>query len=189
MTFRPVLMTWNARERTMTLVPRFARVADAQFKDGEEYPLEVKEQRSSKDHAHFFASVKNAFDHITDAETLEVLSTPNKLRQWALIQTGWCDVTVFGPLTKRAAMKGAQTAAINFRRKDDYCEITVRPSHDEETGEVNGWAVVIKDAKSQSRASMDKEDFRASKIAVLEVLSGHIEVKRRDLEKAGRDSA
>jgi len=189
MTFRPVLFTWDAKEEVMRLVPRFRRVAQGQFVDSEEYPLEVKEQRSSKDHAHFFASVGNAFDHITDAETLEILSTPNKLRQWALIQTGWCDVTIFGPLPKRAAIKSARMAATNFRAQDDYVEISMRPSHDEETGEINGWAVVIKNAKSQSRASMDKEAFRASKIAVLEVLSGHIEVKRRDLERSGKDSA
>ena len=189
MTFRPVLMTWRASDRTMVLVPRFARVAMAQFKDGEEYPLEVKEQRSSQEHNHMFAAIKNAFDHITDAETLEVLSTPNKLRQWALIQTGWCDVTVFGPLPNRSAINSARTAATNFRNKDDYVEISVRQAHDEETGEINGWAVVIKTAKSQSRASMDKEDFRKSKADVLDVLAGHIEVKRRDLERSAKDTA
>lgn len=189
MTFRPCLFVWSKAERTMRLVPRFARVADAQFRDGEEYPLEVKEQRSSKDHNHYFASVKNAFDHVDHAETLELLSTPNKLRQWALIKTGWCDVTVFGPLPKRSAIASARTAAANFRAQDDYVEITMRPAHDEETGEVEGWAVVIKTAKSQSRASMDKEDFRKSKTDVLEVLAGHIEVKRRDLERSARDTA
>ncbi|MDO8534235.1 MAG: hypothetical protein Q7S17_05780 [Xanthobacteraceae bacterium] len=173
----------------MRLVPRFARVADAQFADGEEYVLEVHEQRSSKEHNHMFAAIKNAFDHIDDPETLAVLSTPNKLRQWSLIVSGWCDVTLFGPLSKRAAIKSAQTAAVNFRNKDDYVEISVRQAHDEDTGEINGWAVVIKTAKSQSRASMDKEDFRKSKTDVLEVLSGHIEVKRRDLERSAKDTA
>lgn len=171
----------------MILNPRYARVAAAQFRDGEDYPLEVKEQRSSAEHKHYFAVINNAFDNISDAETLELLSTPNKLRQWALIQSGWCDVTVFGPLPKKAAINAARTAAINFRSKDDYVEITMRSSHDEETGEINGYAVVIKTAKSQSRASMDKEDFRKSKTDVLDLLAGQIQVKRRDLERSAKD--
>ena len=152
------------------------------------YPLEVIEHRSSKDHAHYFASVRNAFDNINDPETLEVLSTPNKLRQWALIQSGWCEVTVFGPLSKRSAIKSAQTAAINFRKNDDYVEVSIRKTVDEETGR-QAWLVIIKTAQSQSRASMKKEAFRESTVAVLDVLSGAIEVKRRDLERAGREDA
>ena len=187
MTFRAVLFAWDGQ--SMKPAPRFMALAMRQYVIGEEYPLEVVEERSSKDHRHYFAAIKNAFDHIDDAETLAVLNTPNKLRQFCLIMTGWNDTTIFGPLSKRAAIKSAQMAAINFRSKDDYVEISVRQCHDEETGEINGWAVVIKTAKSQSRASMDKEDFRKSKIDVLEVLSGHIEVKRRDLERSAKDSA
>lgn len=188
MTFRPVLMTWNARERTMKLEPRFARIADAQFEDGESYPMEVVEHASDKDRAHYFASIRNAWQNIRDQETLEVLSTPNKLRQWSLIVCGYCDVTVFGPLSRRSAIKSAETAAINFRKNDDYVEISIRKTIDEET-QREAWLVVIKTAQSQSRAAMKREAFRASKIAVLEVLAGHIEVKRRDLERSAKDTA
>lgn len=188
MTFRPCSFVWDEKAEVMRLEPRFRKVARAQYVDGEEYPLEVIEHRSSKDHAHYFASVRNAFDNINDPETLEVLSTPNKLRQWALIQSGWCEVTVFGPLSKRSAIKSAQTAAINFRKNDDYVEVSVRKTIDDETGR-EAWLVVIKTAKSQSRAAMKKEVFRESKVAVLDILSGAIEVKRRNLEQAGRESA
>lgn len=191
MTFRPVLCIWRSASRTFELVPRFGNIANAQFRDGEEYPLEVKEHRSSAEHNHYFASVKNAWDNVRDAETLTILSTPNKLRQWALIQTGWCDATVFGPMSKRSAIAAATKAAINFRKNDDYVEVTLRRAHDEETGELlkDGWLVIIKTAQSQSRASMDKEAFRDSKRAVLDLLSGQIEVRRRDLEKFSKETA
>ncbi len=187
MTFRPVLCTWSAADKTLRVVPRFGNIAAAQFNDGEEYPLTVIEHRSSAEHNHMFAAIKNAFDNINDAETLEVLSTPHKLRRWALIVSGWCDVTVFGPLSRTAAIKSAERAAANFRKSDDYVEVTVKKTVDEETNRP-AWLVVIKTAKSQSRASMRKEDFRASKKDVLDILAGQIHVKRRDLERAGRST-
>lgn len=187
MVFRACLFRWNAADQTMRLEPRFARIAEAQFKDGETYPLEVKEQRSSQEHRHYFAVINNAFDNISDEETLSVLSTPNKLRQWALICSGWCDVTVFGPMPYRTALNCAQRAAENFRRYDDYVEITVHRNRDDD-GNLDGTAnVVIKIAKSQSRVAMDKENFRASKRDVLDILAGQIHVKRKDLEKSALD--
>jgi hypothetical protein len=186
MTIRPVLAVWNEADLAFKVEPRFAKLARAQFRDGDSYPLEIVEHRSSKEHSHMFAAIKDAFDHIQDADTLEVLSTPNKLRQWCLINSGWCDVTVFGPVSKQSAIKSAQMAAINFRKNDDYVEITIRKAEDD-AGKV-GWLVVIKTAKSQSRTSMKKDDFRASKKDILEVLAGTICVRRRDLEAAANRS-
>lgn len=192
MTIRTVLARWNAADLTFKVVNAYGRIARGQFVDGEDYPLDIKEQRSSAEHKHYWASVTNVWNHIQDEETKAILNTPSKLRQWALVQAGWCDVTVFGPLTKRAAINAARKAALHFRHfrgEDDYVEIVVRQSHDEETGEIDGWAVVIKTPKSQSRAAMDKEAFRASKRDVLDLLSGAIEVKRRDLEQSAKDTA
>jgi len=175
MTFRPVLCTWRAASRAFELVPRFANVALAQFQDGEEYPLEVREQRSSKEHAHYFASVNSAWEHL-DEETLQALKTPEHLRKWALIATGWYEETQIGELTKRDATRMAVAA----RKLDEYAEIRVR------RGLGDTWSLVIRTAKSQSRSAMAKEDFRASKRDVLDVLSGHIHVTRKQLEDIGK---
>jgi len=185
--FRPCIFTWNASDRTMRLAPYYAKIAAAQFRDGEDYPLEVREQRSSKEHNHYMAAVGNAHANIRDDETLALLSTPNKLRGWALIQTGWCDVTAFGPMPFRSAVNAAKKAAFNFRLGTEYVEVTlVRNRRDD--GSLDGTAnVVIKTPKSQSRAAMEKEDFRASKRDVLDLLSGQIEVKRSDLERISKE--
>jgi len=159
----------------MKLVPRFQSVANKQFEDGQEYPLEVREQRSSKEHAHYFASINSAWEHL-DEETLQALRTPNHLRKWALIATGWYEETQIGELTKRDATRMAVAA----RKLDEYAEIRVR------RGLGDTWSLVIRTARSQSRASMNKEDFRASKRDVLDVLSGHIHVTRKQLEDIGK---
>jgi hypothetical protein len=188
MTIRPVLAVWNEADLTFKVESRFGALARRQFVNGEEYPISVVEERSSADHNHYWAAVTNAWDNIRDPATLEILSSPDLLRQWAMVQGGkWCNTTIFAPLSKQAAMKAAERAAINFRHRGRYIEIVVRHSHDEETGEENGWAVVIKEAVSQSRSEMDKETFRESKKDVLDILSGIIEVKRKDLENAAKD--
>lgn len=192
MSFRPILATWNDLDLTFKVAPRYGRVAREQFADGEEYPLEVVEHRSSTEHNHYFASVKNAWDNINDPETINLLGGPNGLRHWALIQTGWCHTTPIGPMSKAAAIKGAHGAAENFRLWADgstaskhggsYIEVVIRPVD-------GGWVVIVKTPMSQSRAAMKKEAFRHSKRDVLEVLAGQIQVKRRELEQSAKDTA
>ncbi len=180
MSFRPVVFVWNAREGVMRVAARFGNVARAQFRDGEEYPLYVREHRSSKSHAFFFASVKNAHDNLS-AENTEILQTPEHLRKWALIVSGWYDETLVdageGKYGRRRAIQMAGFA----RKLDDFAEIKVI-KHGE------NWFLRVRVAKSQSLSSMDKEEFKKSSRDVLDVLSGTIEVRRADLEKIGRES-
>ena len=192
MTFRPVLATWNDADLSFKVVARFGRLARSQFSNGEDYPLEVVEHRSSAEHNHYFAAIKNAWDNVNDEETIRLLGGPNGLRHWALIQTGWCYTVPIGPMSKAAAIKGAHGAADNFRRWSDemnsskqggsYVEVVIRPVD-------GGWVVIVKTPMSQSRAAMKKEPFRDSKKAVLELLAGQIQVKRRELEQSGKDAA
>lgn len=184
MTFRTCMWTWNEADESMRLKPAFRRVAKAQFVDGEDYAMDVRERRSSREHNHYFAAVNEAWIHLND-ESREKLNSPEKLRKWALIHVGRCDQSVFGPMPHRTALKWAQTAAVFFRRGEDYVEISVRPVYGDLGKRTGESLVIMKAAVSQSRASMDRETFRQSKREVLDLLAGKIEVKRSELEKAG----
>ena len=76
----------------------------------------------------------------------------------------------------------AMKMAAFSRKLDDYAEIKVI-KHD------GVWFLRIREAKSQSRASMGKEDFEKSKRDVLDVLAGTIDVTRKQLEDAGKRGA
>lgn len=174
MSFRPCLFKWDAASRTMNLVPRFANVALAQFVDQEEYPLEVREHRSSKSHAHLFACINEAWKNLR-GETAEILRTPEHLRAWSLIAAGWFDETIIETPSRDAAMKMATFA----RKLDDFAEIKV-VKHD------GRWFLRMRTPKSMSRASMAKEEFDRCKRDILDIIAGTIEVSRKTLEQAGK---
>ena len=180
MTFRPCVFIWDRDARVMRLAPRFANVALAQYQDGEEYSLEVREHRSSKQHAHYFASVGDAWSNLNE-KSKEVLKTTDDLRGWALIQTGWCDQTVLPCPDKETAIKWAVFAR-KLASAEGYCEIAAA-AHD------GKWYLRIRTPRSQSRASMNKEEFTKSSRDVLDVLAGTIDVTRKQLEDAGKRSA
>lgn len=172
---------WDATAQAMKLLPRFRRIAADQFEDGHEYPLEVRESRSSRSHAYFFAAVSEAHANLNE-EATAALKTPTHLRRWALITAGWYDETLIdageGELGKQRAMQMAAMA----RRLDDYAEIKVIHQ-----GEF--WFLRVRTAKSQSLSAMGKDEFEKSKRDVLDILAGQINVTRKELERAGKVSA
>lgn len=178
MSFRTVLFKWDARQGVMRVEPRFGNVARAQFVDGESYPLEVREQRSSKAHSFYFASVNAAWKNLR-GETAEILSTPNHLRGWALVVAGWHDQHIVEAPSKDDAMRMAVFARA-LAKNEGYVEIAVI-KHD------GRWFVRSRTPKSQSRSAMNKEEFQQSSRDVLDVLGGTIEVTRRQLEREGRN--
>lgn len=180
MTFRVCGFIWDAKAEVMRLAPRFRRIAQEQFRDAEEYPLEVREHRSSKAHAFYFASIGDAWANLND-KSKEVLQTANDLRGWALIQTGWCDQTVLPCPDKDTAVKWAIFAR-KMASAEGYAEI-VAAKHDGQ------WYLRIRVPRSQSRAAMNKEEFTKSSRDVLDILAGTIDVTRKELESAGKRSA
>lgn len=154
----------------MKLAPRFANVALAQFEDGHEYPLEVREHRSSKSHAFFFASVNSAWQNL-DEEALKRYPTSDHLRKWALIKAGFYDETNIVFETSQDAVRGASMA----RKLDQFAVVTVKEN-----------VVRIFTAQSQSLINADKERFKEQSAAVLEILSGKIGVSQKALEREGR---
>lgn len=148
---------------------------EKQFETGKVYPLEVREERSIAEHNHYFASIADAFGSLPEKVTDEKIKTPDHLRKWALIETGWFNEVVTDCGSQEIALRMASLT----RRLDDYCEIRVR-----------GPLLVVRHAKSQSvhgKERMDKETFRKSKGDVLNLLADMIGVSRTILERyAGR---
>jgi hypothetical protein len=177
MSFRTIICTWDEQAGALRVAPRFLRVAREQFRAGEEYPITVNEKRSSKAHAFYFASVNAAWKNLR-GETAEILSTPTHLRGWALIQSGYHHQHIVEATDKDSAMKMAMFARA-LARNEGYVEIKV-VKHD------GRWFVRSREPESQSRASMDAERFMESSRAVLDILSGAIEVSRKSLEREGR---
>lgn len=184
---RPVLFKFDAKNCVMVVNPRWREIARRMFKDGEDYALEEKLERSSAQHKFYFVSIKNAFTNL-NKETLDLLKTPNHLRQWALIATGWYDERQVGGLSLAQAKRMAVTVAALLRSNtdDDYVEIIVRRNRDE-SDRLDGTAnLIVRTPKSQSRDAMDRETFKKSCEDVLDVLAGAINVTRRELEDSGK---
>lgn len=178
MSFRTCVFKWDSKALVMRLLPRFQNVALGQFSDSEEYPLDVREERSSKQHAYFFASVNSAWKNLR-GETAEVLTTPTHLRGWALIQAGYHHQQIVEAPDKESAIRMAVFARA-LAKNEGYVEIKVI-HHD------GRWFVRSREPESQSRASMKADRFKQSVQDVLDILAGTIEVTRKTLEREGRN--
>jgi len=153
------------------LNPHFARRAREQFGEGEIATLEVlaDAESSDKSRAHQFAWLREAWLSLPE-HLSERFPTETRLRKWALISAGFHDEEIIDAGTRAAAERVAAFA----RRKDDYAEVVTR-----------GPLVVVRTAKSQSRRSMDKAEFQASKEGVLRVVSELLGVEPSVLQRQG----
>jgi|SRR6185369_4843478 len=145
----------------------YAAQAQRQFKMGNNYMLEVREPRSGAAHRHYFAAIGDAFPNLDDRCT-ERLKTPEHLRKWALIETGFYDEVITDCGSHEVALRMAAFS----RAIDDYAEIRVR-----------GNLLSIRRAKSQKVTEMDAAHFKASSDAVLELLSDMLHVSKTVLKQ------
>ena len=67
---------------------RMARFCEEAFGEGEVAMFERHEERSSASHRHFFACLKEAWENLPESD--ERFPTPEALRHWALIRSGYC---------------------------------------------------------------------------------------------------
>lgn len=139
------------------LVPlrRFDNRFKSEFEKGKRYQMEEIEQRSGKSHRHFFASVAEAWSNLPE-EYAQEFASPEHLRKYALIKTGWHDVAYFPFASKEEAMR----YVTYHRARDEFAIVTI-----------NDNVVTIYTAKSQKSRGKDRmsnEDFQASKNDVLD---------------------
>lgn len=166
MTGRPLLWRWDGE--AMWPRPAFVRAANEQFVVGETYRLVEFEDRSQTSHDHQFAWLSEAWKTLPERCAAD-FPTPMHLRKRALIETGYFRETVLDVGTKEAAIQVATT----LRAKDEFAWIVVR-----------GHVVVMREAKSQKRTAMEREEFQASKDAILGWVASLLGVEPDQLQQA-----
>lgn len=146
------------------------RRADELYVVGQTYAMEEVQQRSSPSHAHYFASVNEAWGTLPDHLAAQ-FPNPTALRKRALILTGFCDQTTVAAATKAEAQRIAALVPMF----DPYAMVLV-----------DGPRVTILRAKSQKYRAMDRKTFQASKDAVLGWIGDLIGVTGGELARQGR---
>jgi hypothetical protein len=150
----PMIFDWDGE----AMIPRHPRRADQLFVVGQHYSLIEQEERSAATHNHEFAWLKEAWMNLPEA-LADLYPTQEHLRKRALIEAGFYDETIIDAGTSAAALRVASA----IRAREEFSLVIVR-----------GPAVVIRTAKSQSRRSMKKQEFQASKTAIMEVVADMI---------------
>jgi len=145
----------------------WAKRANQQFVVGAVYRMQEVSDRSTASHNHEFAWLQTAWENLPE-HLSELYPTPEALRKRALIEAGFYDEQIVDAGTKAAAIR----VATAFRSREEFSVIIVR-----------GCLVVLRTAKSQSRRSMDKKDFQASKQAIMEVIAAMIGVTPESLSQ------
>lgn len=159
----PIACRWDGE--SFTPLPRLARVADEHFVIGEVYHLLEQQERSPKSHRHYFVMVKEVWENLPESETR--FPTPEHLRKWALVRSGYCDERQVVCASKAEAVRWWPVMAA----ADTYAVVVPK-----------GPIVTIYTAKSQSVKAMGAKDFQASKEAVLGLVSAMIDVSPATLE-------
>ncbi len=162
----PIVCTYDGE----AFVPKHARIADKYYAVGETVPLVVHEERSGATHNHQFAWLHDAWMNLPE-DVADLYPTADHLRKRALIEGGFYNESVIDCGSKAGALR----VAAYLRNKDDFALVIVR-----------GSIVVERTAKSQSRRAMNKQEFSASKQAVLEIVAGMIGVKPEDLSSSSQ---
>lgn len=162
----PIPTRWDGE--AFVPLPRFQGLADEHFVIGQVYQLVEVQERSQRSHAHYFASVTEAWANLPEHLAGRFRSA-DALRKEALINTGHCDAEVYVCKFKTEARRLA--AALQGR--DDFAVVVV-----------DGKVVTRYTAKSQDMKSMGKDTFQKSKDDVLGYLSGLIGVEVGQLQQA-----
>lgn len=160
----PVRFVWEGD----VMRPRAPRLADRLFVIGQEYLLAEVQDRSLNTHNHYFAALAECWKSLPEDQA-ERFASVEHLRKWALIKAGYRDERTVVCGSKAEA---ARVAAF-IKPMDEYAVVSV-----------SGAAVVVLTAKSQSVRAMGKQDFQASKEAVLNVLSELLGVEVGSLPKS-----
>lgn len=165
----PLAFEWSGE--AMVPLRQCARMADKEYVIGEVYRLAIHEERSPSTHNHEFAWLKEAWQNLPE-NIADLYPSPEHLRKRALIEAGFYDETVIDVGTNAGALRVASA----WRAKDDFALVVVR-----------GPIILIREAKSQSRRAMNRQEFQASKSAIMEVIANMIGVSPSSLTReAGR---
>ncbi|MEL6467071.1 MAG: hypothetical protein AAFQ58_19085 [Pseudomonadota bacterium] len=142
--------------------------------EGELCLIDLDRARSGNTHRHQFAWVKEAWLNLPeDKVNMPWAETPETMRKHALIATGFHDTYTLdcGEHLTARKLKAALLAA------------EVR-AHGYAVGQVKGTALTIWTPKSQSHRQMGRDQFQASKSAILDWISAQLGVEPKELERS-----
>lgn len=156
---------WDEKARAMRVHPDYARRAAAMFTHGYGYLLAP--DRTPEDHKHMFALIRMAWENLPH-HLADEFSSAEMLRKKALVRTGFFNEARIAHETEEDAIKTAAHAA----QADGFALVSRR-----------GTWVVVRTPKSQAQDAMDREEFRASKQAVIAFASSLIGVDVTTLQR------
>jgi len=168
----PMFFRWREAKRgEIGMFPVQPSVAASWFADGELYRLEAIEERSGKQHRRYFATIRESWGTINELDAGR-FPTPEHLRAYALVKTGWYEEKAIPLPTRVEAMKVAAWT----RNFDSFAVILVSPVDPEDPE--GPTAVKVHTAKSQSIRNMKNEDFKKSSEQVLHFIDDLLGVAR-----------
>lgn len=153
--------------------PLAPKLADKHYVVGEKYRLVPHEERSASSHAHFFASVAEAWGNLPEHLAERFVSSEH-LRKFALIKAGYRDERSIVAASKAEA----QRMAAFIKPLDDFAVVAVTEA-----------VVTVYTAKSQSMKAMGKATFQDSKEKVLQVLADMAGVTPDELKRNAEEVA
>lgn len=133
---------------------------------GKIYDVDAREERSRASHGHYFATLAEAHRNLPES-IADRFPTPDELRKWALINTGFSDVRSIACASAADAKRVA-----GFVAAFDRSAVIVTKKN----------TAIVYTAKSQSLRAMSAKEFQKSKEAVLDFISAMIEVEKEQLE-------
>lgn len=114
-------------------------------------------ERSAQSHRHEFAVIRELFDTLPEGFSAPYAQSPETLRKHALIETGFCDVSIVAFETKDAAINAGPILKQIAVNGHGYAIVIAK-----------GNLVTITTPKSQRVSAMGRSAFQESKKAVIE---------------------
>lgn len=192
----PIVFEWRAVDvadpktgevsKALAMLPieRFAVLAKREFEIGQMYRfgdvVVGGDVRSTQHHKRYFAALRDAFNNLPEKIAAR-WPTVEHFRHWLLIETNWKDEKEIHCEDETYAKR----LATFVRSESPYARIRIltNPTTGKKT------IVMIERAMSQDYGAMDKETFKQSSDAVLDLAAHLIQVPRGTLLKeAGRST-
>lgn len=158
----PLWYRWNGA----AMIPMRPELAERVFRPDGHYLLEAHHERSWQRHKAYFASLHEAWSSLRSDD----YPTPEHLRKFALIRTGYYDERVL--VCESEAV--AERVAAFVTPLDEFAAIVAQ-----------GNLVRVYTAKSQSYKAMGRDQFNASMDAVLDYVADLVGVRREELDAQG----
>ena len=135
---------------------------------GEVHGWQMAEHRSKASHDHFFAIINEAWRNLPE-DMADDFPSPEHLRKWALIKSGFCSETRIACANNNEAM----TLATKAKAMDKYSIVAI-----------DGKAVTIWTADSQRRDAMGRQAFQEAKERALHIISNLLGTDIKILKEA-----